>query len=122
MKPYKGGRAGKGKKGKKPAGRVVDAFGASDASKNGDGQAKHPSGSKKSKKDRRKARSAFGFVVAAAVAVGGLAVAVFSSIQGKKESDRVLRSMRSKPLTITDHAACRYDRLKIIAHYIWYSL
>jgi len=106
MKPYKGGRAGrgKGKKGKKSGGRVVDAFGS-----DGDAPSKDRRSSRPSKnKPTRQERSALGFVVAAAVAVGGIAVAILSNVKSRKESDRVLRSMRKKPLAITDHAACRY--------------
>ncbi len=106
MKPYKGGRAGrgKGKKGKKSGGRVVDAFGS-----DGDAPSKDRRSSRPSKnKPTRQERSSLGFVVAAAVAVGGIAVAILSNVKSRKESDRVLRSMRKKPLAITDHAACRY--------------
>ena len=115
MKPYRGGRAGrgKGKKGKKPGGRVVDAFGSDgDATKDRqDARSSRPS--KKSKP--RRERSALGFVVAAAVAVGGIAVAMLANVRSRKESDRVLRSMRKKPLAITEHAACRYGEFVAFA-------
>jgi hypothetical protein len=107
MKPYRGGQSGrgKGKRGKKSRGRVVDAFGSDgDAPKERrDGRNSRPSKSK-----QRQERSALGFVVAAAVAIGGIAMAVLANVKSRKESDCMLRSMRKKPLTITEHAACRY--------------
>ena len=100
----KGG--GKSKRNRKKP--VVDAFGSQGG---GDRSNTPPAkgNNKPSKKERRKARSPVGFLVALSVAVGGLAVAVYSSINAKKESDALLRSMRRRPLAITEHAACRME-------------
>ena len=108
MKPYKGARPGgskgKGKGKKKRSGPVIDAFGGED-----EGGANPKKNTKPSKAERKKSRSPVGFLVAAAVAVGGLVLTLYTSAQSKKESDSLLRSMRRKPLTVTDHAACRME-------------
>jgi hypothetical protein len=90
---------------------VVDAFGQKDGSavEKCGGQNGRNTRTRKSKRERRKDRSPLGFLVAAGVAVAGLATALITSVRNKRRSDSVLQSMRKKPLVVTDHAACRMD-------------
>jgi hypothetical protein len=94
---------GKKKKPKKTNAKRVDAFG--DTAEPVD----DPTRKKKSRKSKKSERSAGGFIVAAAACVVTLAWAVVGNVQRAKKSARVLQSMRSKPLHVTEHASCRMD-------------
>lgn len=93
----------RGKKAKPRQGKEVDAFGESVPQSDGS-----QSGRKKKRVPKNR-RSAGGFLLAAVASVATLAWTLVANARQAKKSDRILQSMRRKPLHITEHAACRMD-------------
>lgn len=103
-----GNRAPKLPQGKKKGKTTVDAFGDADKACDTDAGRRRGSGGgdKKSKKSKR---SVLGFIVGAASCVALWGWAVYQGVMKQRKDKRVLRSMRKRPLQITEHAECRME-------------
>jgi hypothetical protein len=102
MPPVRRGKKTKPRK-VRASDKQVDAFGENVPREKEHG-GKH--GKKKTPKGRR---SVGGFLVAAVASVATLAWALVGNARHAKKSEKVLQSMRKKPLHITEHASCRMD-------------
>lgn len=107
MPPVKRGKKTKPRK-VLASGKQVDAFGENVPQQEGSGKKKNNNNNTK-KKTLKGRRSAGGFLLAAVASVATLAWALVGNARQAKKSEKVLQSMRKKPLHITEHAACRMD-------------